>query len=187
MNRNEHAARTVPKIELLILDVDGVLTSGALAYDGEGQRQTTFHVHDGGAIRLWRQSGGRVAIISGRRSPAVDRRAAELGIDHVTQGVTDKLPAYLDACRTHGVDDSVVCYIGDDLLDLGPMRRCAYPVAVAGAIPVVKRVARYITRRSGGAGAVGETIARLMRFNGTWSGAIGKWTAREPTVGNTRV
>lgn len=159
----------MPKIELLILDVDGVLTHGTLAYDAEGQRQKTFHVHDGGAIRLWRESGGHCAIISGRKSPAVESRARELGIDFVTQGVTDKIPAYVETCRSLGVEDRAVSYVGDDLLDLEPMRRCGYPIAVAGADPLVKRAARYVTRRAGGEGAVREAIERLMRFNGTWS------------------
>ncbi len=180
MNLVSREAERVPKIELLILDVDGVLTSGTLAYDAEGQRQKIFHVHDGGAIRLWQQSGGRCAIISGRTSPAVEFRARELGIEMVTQGVKDKLPAYFEACRSQGVEDSAVSFMGDDLLDLEPMALCGYPIAVAGADPIVKRSARYVTRRFGGDGAVREAVERLMRLNGTWSRAIGEWTTRRP-------
>jgi 3-deoxy-D-manno-octulosonate 8-phosphate phosphatase (KDO 8-P phosphatase) len=153
----------VSKIKLLILDVDGVLTSGELPYTAAGGNEVrTFYVQDGGAIRCWQASGGVAALISGRESRAVLARAKDLGVDSVTQGVSDKLPAYEAICREVGVADAEVSFIGDDLLDLPPMRRCGYPIAVANAVPQVKRAARYVTRRRGGEGAVAEAIARLM-------------------------
>lgn len=153
-------------IRLIILDVDGVLTTGALPYTAAGSEEKTFFVQDGGAIRLWQKAGGRVALVSGRQSPAVEARARELGIEPVLQGVLDKLPAYESICCSLDVRDEEACFIGDDALDVPPMRRCGYPVAVANALPIVKRAARYVTRRRGGEGAVAEAIERLMRHNG---------------------
>lgn len=161
-------------IRLLILDVDGVLTPGSLPYGQDGNIEKVFYVHDGTALRLWREAGGRVAIISGRQSPAVDRRADDLGIDSVTQGVSDKIPAYESIRRRLNIDDSAISVVGDDLLDLAPMRRCGYPIAVANAVPVVKRAARYVTRRCGGAGGVREAIERLLRHNATGPGIMKK-------------
>jgi 3-deoxy-D-manno-octulosonate 8-phosphate phosphatase (KDO 8-P phosphatase) len=159
-------------IKLLILDVDGVLTSGELPYDADGNEIKTFYVQDGGAIRLWQTCGGTAAILSGRQSPAVIARAKDLGINFVIQGVADKLPAYEGLCRQAGASDQETAFIGDDFLDLPPMRRCGYPIAPANAVPMVKRAARYVTRRPGGRGAVAEAVERLLRHNGTWPKAV---------------
>ncbi|MFH1419772.1 MAG: HAD hydrolase family protein [Planctomycetota bacterium] len=156
-------------IKLLILDVDGVMTTGALPYDRGGNEVKTFWVQDGSAIRLWTSGGGTVAVISGRESPAVSARAKDLGIASVTQGVADKVPAYEALCREHSVSDAETGVVGDDYLDLALMRRSAYPIAVANAVASVKRAARYVTQRRGGEGAVAEAIERLLRHNGTWS------------------
>jgi 3-deoxy-D-manno-octulosonate 8-phosphate phosphatase (KDO 8-P phosphatase) len=159
-------------IKLVILDVDGVMTTGELPYDPHGQSVKSFFVHDGAAIRLWQRTGGGVAVISGRHSPAVSRRAEELDIRPVMQGVVDKLAAYESVCREWAVCDEAVSFVGDDLPDVAPMRRCAYPIAVANAAPAVKRAARYVTHRTGGAGAVCEAVERLMRHNGAWSSTL---------------
>lgn len=156
------------RIRLLILDVDGVLTSGELPYDADGCRTKAFHVQDGAAIRLWQRSGGDIAIISGRDSPAVEQRAKDLGIQHVVQGVSRKQPAYLTCCRAAGVADAETSVVGDDLMDLPLLLRCGYPIAVANAVASVKRVARYVTRRPGGQGAVAEAVERLLRESGAW-------------------
>lgn len=159
-------------IRLLILDVDGVLTDGALPYEGRENRVKTFFVQDGMALRLWQNMGGLTVIISGRQSEAVEIRAGELGIETVRQGVTDKLACYDEVCRGAGVSDEAVCVVGDDLPDLPPMRRCGYPIAVANANRQVKRAARTVTRHAGGAGAVAEAVERLLRHNGTWQKAM---------------
>jgi 3-deoxy-D-manno-octulosonate 8-phosphate phosphatase (KDO 8-P phosphatase) len=155
-------------IKLLILDVDGVLTNGGLPYEADGNEIKVFHVQDGSAIKRWRAAGGLVAIISGRQSPAIISRAKDLGIAHVEQGVADKLPVFEEICAMTGVDAENAAVIGDDLLDLAPMGRCGYSIAVANAVAEVKRAASYVTRRRGGEGAVAEAIERLLRRNGTW-------------------
>lgn len=159
------------RINVLILDVDGVLTSGQVVLDDQGGDARVFHVHDGCFIKLWHRGGGRSAIISGRQSAAVARRAAELGIEQVIQGAADKLAAYRAVLGELGAGDDQVCYVGDDLPDLAPMARCAWPVAVGDAVPAVKQQARCVTRRGGGAGAVAETIELILRKQRRWSRA----------------
>ncbi len=164
-------------IRLLILDVDGVMTPGELPYGDGGNVEKCFHVQDGSAIKLWMNGGGRVAIISGRKSPAVNRRAADLGITFVAQGVTNKTIPFEKACSELQAEPAETAVIGDDLLDLPILTRCGYPIAVANAVPTVKRAARYVTRRTGGAGAINEAVERLLRHNGTWEQAIRKYLA----------
>ncbi len=159
-------------IELLILDVDGVLTDGRISAAIDGESGATFYAQDGCAIKLWQRCGGKVAILSGRANEAVARRAAELGIDWVQTGVADKLASYEAALALAGCRDPATAYIGDDLPDIGPMARCGFPVAVLNAVPAVKRVALYITRRRGGEGAVAEVVELLLRKRNRWSRAL---------------
>ncbi len=163
----------VPKqVNLLILDVDGVLTDGGLSTtpgDGWGKR---FYVQDGCAIKLWQRFGGTVAILSGRSEACVAKRAEELGITHVRTGVGDKLPAYESILAAAKCDDGVTGYVGDDLPDLGPMGRAGFPIAVANAHPAVKRSSMYVTRRRGGDGAVAEVVELLLRRKRRWCEAM---------------
>jgi len=153
-----------PAIRFLVLDVDGVLTDGGLWFSAEGETLKRFDVHDGAAIRRFQKAGGVVGIISGRAHPALTRRAAELGIEHVRQGVEagSKLGSYESMLASWSVDETRVCVIGDDLPDLALMERCAVAVAVNNALPAVKRRADYITRRKGGEGAVAEVVDLLL-------------------------
>ncbi len=153
----------MPTISLLILDVDGVLTDGTLPFEGGGNVTKVFHVRDGSALKRWHEAGGRTALLSGRQSPATAARAAELGIDAVIQSAGDKLPAFDDICRRFGATDGECCYVGDDLADLGPMRRAGLSIAVADAASSVKRAATFVTRSNGGRGAVAEVIEMLLR------------------------
>src|SRR5690349_16811346 len=115
---DELAARCGP-IELLLVDVDGVLTDGVIAIDDRGVETKHFHVRDGSAVSLWRKLGKRVAILSGRRAAAVDHRAAELGIHPVVQGVADKGAPFRAILAELDLETRQVCYVGDDLADLG--------------------------------------------------------------------
>lgn len=164
--------RNAALIELLILDVDGVLTDGRLTTASGGESAKSFYVQDGCAIKLWQRCGGKVAILSGRSSEAVTRRATELAIEWVHLAVTDKLSAYDDIVASTGCDDAAVAYLGDDLPDVGPMLRCGFPVAVANAVPAVKRASLYVTRRGGGEGAVAEVVELLLRKQKRWSRAL---------------
>ncbi len=161
-------------IELLILDVDGVLTDGSVTMTAEGESSQTVHVHDGCAIKMWQRCGGKAAILSGRKNEHVAARAQDLGIEWVLTGIEDKSRGFAEILASAGCEASAVGYIGDDVPDLGPMTRCGFPVAVANAVPAVKRAAAYVTRRRGGHGAVAEAVEFLLRKKKQWSAAIAR-------------
>jgi len=150
-------------IELLIVDVDGVLTAGGIVYGYPELEIKQFHVRDGSGLHLWHRAGKRTGLITGRSSPVVARRAAELAIGFVMQGAAEKLPAYRHLLTEAGVVDEAVCYIGDDVPDLPPMRLCGLAVAVADACAEARAVAHYITQTPGGRGAVREAIELILR------------------------
>jgi len=160
------------RIRLLLLDVDGVLTDGRVTYTDAGQELKAFHVRDGSGVKFWRRAGGRVAILSGRSSPAVVRRAKELGIDPVVQGTDEKLPALRRILRETGMTPDQVCAVGDDLPDLPVLTRCGLAVAVADAAPEVRAAAHLVTAAAGGHGAVREAVEWLMRGQGTWDRVV---------------
>ncbi|MFQ6048955.1 MAG: KdsC family phosphatase [Phycisphaerae bacterium] len=162
-------------IELLIFDADGVLTDGRIVVDEAGGQIRTFSVQDGMGIRLWREAGGRTAILSGQSCRAVAHRAAQLQIDRLVQGCHDKLAGFEQLVEQLAVPADRTCFMGDDLPDLPVMRRCGYPVAVANAVAEVKAVARYVTRRPGGAGAIRETVEHLLRRAGRWNELTGRY------------
>lgn len=156
-------------IEMLVIDVDGVLTDGRLFYGDAGNDSKCFHVRDGSAIKFWLASGKKAAIISGRTSRAVERRAQELGIPHVTQGAGEKLPAFRRLLEETRTSADRVCVIGDDLPDLPLVRNCGLGIAVADACPELRGAARIITKLPGGHGAVREVIEMLLKAQGLWN------------------
>ncbi|HEY2809292.1 MAG TPA: HAD-IIIA family hydrolase [Steroidobacteraceae bacterium] len=149
-------------IRLLVLDVDGVLTDGRLYFGPRGEALKVFHVHDGHGLVQLRRSGIAVAVISGRRSPMVTARCRELGIEHVHQGVADKLAVFTRLCARLKVSPAACCCVGDDLPDLPLMRAVRCSFAVANAHLQVRRAASRITRLPGGAGAVREVCDLLL-------------------------
>jgi len=149
-------------IRAIVLDVDGVLTDGRLYFAESGEALKVFSVHDGTAIKAWRRHGGRVAFLSGRSSPIVERRAEELGVDRVIQGQDEKLEPFRQLVESWSLDPEQVCYVGDDSADVPPMRASGFAVAVANAVPEVKQHARYVTTARGGAGAVREVVDYLL-------------------------
>jgi len=150
------------RIGLLILDVDGVLTDGRICYDGHGDEIKAFHVRDGYGLKMLQQAGIRIALISGRPSRAVERRAAELGIEHVLLGRRDKLEAFRSLLRTLGVTPDTVACIGDDVPDLPILNEVGLSVAVADAHPEVAAGAYWQTTLDGGRGAVREVCDLLV-------------------------
>jgi len=161
-------------VELLIVDVDGVLTDGGIVYASPEAELKHFHVRDGAALRWWRQLGKRAGLITGRRSPLVDVRAAEVGIELVVQGAADKADAYARMLERAGVAAPAVCYVGDDLPDLAPLRRSGLAVAVADACPEVRADAHYVTRAAGGRGAVREVVELILRCQGLWQPLVAR-------------
>jgi 3-deoxy-D-manno-octulosonate 8-phosphate phosphatase (KDO 8-P phosphatase) len=159
-------------IEMLVVDVDGVLTDGGIIHGSGGAELKQFHVRDGAGLKVWHQAGKRSALITGRTSPVVDVRAAELGIAFVVQGAADKLAAYRGLLERTGLPPAAVCYLGDDLPDLPPVYRCGLAAAVADACAEVRAVAHYVTRAAGGRGAVREVIELILRCQGAWQRVV---------------
>ena len=155
-------------IELLVLDVDGVLTDGGILYCDNDTEIKKFHVRDGSGLALWRKVGKRAAIITGRRSKVVAVRAAELGIDPVLQGLPDKLAGFRQILAATGFRPEQIAYVGDDLPDVPVLRHVGLAVAVADACPEVRGAAHLVTQRPGGGGAVREVIEVILQCQGHW-------------------
>ena len=161
-------AARCPAIELLVLDVDGVLTDGLIVVDDLGVESKHFHVRDGSAIALWRRAGHRVAILSGRRAEVVDRRAAELGIAPVIQGAKDKAAALRELLGGLGVVPERACYMGDDLPDLPALAVVGLAACPSDALPEVRSACQLVSDREGGRGAVRDVIEAVLRLQGRW-------------------
>ena len=164
-------------IEMLVLDVDGVLTDGRIITHQDGSESKCFHVLDGHGIRLWQRAGLKMAWLSGRQSVDTIRRAEELQMTHVLQDCHDKLPALKKLLEEVGVPAQNVAYVGDDLMDLPPMRCVGFAVAVANAVDEVKACADYVTARAGGAGAVREVIEYILKGSGRWESVMERYRA----------
>jgi 3-deoxy-D-manno-octulosonate 8-phosphate phosphatase (KDO 8-P phosphatase) len=164
------------KVELILSDVDGVLTDGAIEYNNQGIETKRFHVHDGLGIRLWQRAGYRFGILTARSSHIVKLRAAELEVDIVRQGFEEKLPVAMDIIAACGLTPSQVCYIGDDLPDLPLIRIAGLGVAVANARPEIKAAADFITELPGGSGAVRETIEIVLKAKMQWDELTRRYT-----------
>ena len=155
-------------IRMILSDVDGVLTDGSITIDNAGIESKTFHVRDGLGIKPWQRQQFYFGLLTARNSQVVKLRAAELGIDLVRQGFTDKLPVALELLEQLKLQPHEVCYIGDDLQDLPLLKQVGLPVAVADAAPEVCAAAQWVTQRPGGKGAVRELIERLLKAKGLW-------------------
>lgn len=154
-------------IRVAAFDVDGVLTDGALYYADSGEELKRFSVHDGHGMRMLKDSGIQLAIITSRRSRCVEERARNLGIDLLYQGATDKLAAFRELLGQCGADAAACAYVGDDLVDLPVMRRCGLAATVPGAPPLVRRHAHIVTRSRGGEGAVREFCEIILYGRGS--------------------
>ncbi len=170
MDVNEIAAR----IKLVILDVDGVMTDGRIIIHDDGSETRIFDIKDGLGTVALQMLGVEVAIITSKKSGAVARRAEELRIKRFHEGVRKKVPVYEQMLEEMGITDEEVCYVGDDLNDLGMMKRVGLPVAVADAVPEIKAVARYVTKAPGGRGAVREVAELILKAQGKWEALLAK-------------
>lgn len=160
-------ARDVARdLHLLVLDVDGVLTDGRLYYSESGHETKAFHIHDGLGIKLLQRSGVEVAIITGRSSQLLERRARELGIERVIQGREDKLTALEELLEPLQIEWQHIAYMGDDLPDLAAVRRVGLGMTVANANPLLRQHADWISQLPGGAGAVREAAEFILDAQG---------------------
>ena len=163
MRRVKFPSNKAKKIKLLITDVDGVLTDGRIIVGSGGEEFKNFNVADGTGIRLGLKAGLKIAIISGRKSAATQIRAKELGINELWQIEGDKEKICEKLRRKHKLSHSEIAYVGDDIYDIGIMKKVGFAVTVPDAVDEVKQVAHYITRKAGGHGAVREVIDFLLK------------------------
>ncbi|RLM11199.1 3-deoxy-D-manno-octulosonate 8-phosphate phosphatase [Gibbsiella quercinecans] len=161
------------KIRLLICDVDGVLSDGLIYMGNSGEELKAFNVRDGYGIRCLKTSGIEVAIITGRSARLLEDRAQTLGISHLYQGQSDKLLAFRELLDTLSLAADQVAYIGDDLIDWPVMEQIGLAVAVADAHPLLLPRAHYVTRISGGKGAVRELCDIILLAQNKLEGAKG--------------
>ncbi len=166
---NADLTKRAEAITALILDVDGVLTDGGIIYAEQGDELKRFNVQDGTGLVLWHLSGFKSAIISGRKSKTVQRRAKEMRVDHLSEGIQQKVKVYEQLLKRWRLKDAQVCVIADDLLELPMIRRAGLAVAVGNAVEDVARACHYQTARTGGQGAVREAINRILEAKGLLS------------------
>ncbi len=159
-------------IRLIVMDVDGVLTDGRILYGASGDELKSFSVKDGVGLRAAHRAGLLTAILTGRVSGAVARRAAELGIAEIHQGVPDKVKAYESLLGRYGLTDEAVAYVGDDLNDLPLLARAGLSAAPADAAEEVKRRVSYVAARGGGHGVIREVIEIILQAQGKWQEVI---------------
>ncbi|WHI53428.1 HAD hydrolase family protein [Microbulbifer sp. MLAF003] len=167
------------KVRWLVLDVDGVLTDGKLYFDNSGNELKTFNTLDGHGIKMLQNSGVRVAIITGRRSSVVERRAHDLGIKKLIQGREDKFAALKELLADEPCRLEDIAYIGDDYPDLLVMTHIGCPIAPPNAAPPVKDRALWITSSRGGEGAVREVCDRIMLSQGTFDAALAPYIGEQ--------
>ncbi len=159
------------KVRLLILDVDGVLTDGTIILDGDRGEWKAFHVRDGTGIRMLLEAGIEVAFFSGRSCRVVERRAEELGVRHVYQGLRDKVTPYEALKGLLELRDEEVCFVGDDILDVPLLKKVGLPIVVADAVEEAKGFALYVTQSRGGKGAVREVCELILKAQSKWPGS----------------
>jgi 3-deoxy-D-manno-octulosonate 8-phosphate phosphatase (KDO 8-P phosphatase) len=174
MQASEDILKRARRIRLVVMDVDGVLTDGAIILSDVSESRN-FSVRDGMGISVARHAGLRFAVITGGRSAAVERRAADMKIDIVELQCTGKRTALEAMCAAEGLDISASAFIGDDWIDLPAMQVCGLSVAPANAPYDIRREAHIVTSATGGHGAVREFLEWLLDAQGGWAAAATRW------------
>ena len=177
-------ARPIPKaltakmarVKLFLCDVDGVLTN-ATVFIGDGREFKEFHIRDGLGLRLLQQAGIKVGWISNRPSTATQQRADELKVDFLYQAKGSKVEAVEAILKRAGLDWDDVCYMGDDVVDLGALKRAGLAIGVPSAIDEVKDLADYVTRAEGGQGAVREAVGLILKAQNKWQPLVLEYSA----------
>ncbi|MEJ2068690.1 MAG: HAD-IIIA family hydrolase [Deltaproteobacteria bacterium] len=175
--KSKDAVERASRINILIMDVDGVLTDGTIVIDDRGLESKFFDVRDGHGIKMLARAGVKTAIVTGRSSNVVKHRARELGIDYVHQGATkkgDTVEKILNDARLTGDD---AAYIGDDLIDIPAMRKVGLAVAVADSVDEVIKASDIVTEKRGGKGAVREAAEFILKSKGVWKETIKRYSS----------
>jgi 3-deoxy-D-manno-octulosonate 8-phosphate phosphatase (KDO 8-P phosphatase) len=167
-DKNLTLAARAARIKLLVLDVDGVLTDGRVVYDADGREIKFFDIQDGHGLKLLQRTGVKVALLSGRESNVNRIRAGELGIEELHEDCKIKLPVFEEILASHKLPAEQVAFMGDDLIDLPPMRAAGLALAPSNAILEVKETAHWVTPKPGGGGAVRLACELIMKSSGTW-------------------
>ena len=162
-------------IRIMVFDVDGVMTDGRLYFSNSGEEMKAFHTLDGQGLKMLRESGVEIAILTARQSRVVARRAAELGITHVRQGAADKRAGFADILADCGLQAANAGYIGDDLVDLPVLTRCAFAASVPEAPEAIRSRVHYITSAAGGHGAAREVCEFILRAQGRFEQALARY------------
>ena len=178
MSNQPEIQRKCQSIRLLLSDVDGVLTDGKLIYSSSGVETKEFHVRDGLAIKLWKQAGYRFGLITARQSPAVQRRAEELGVDFLHQSRPHKLDVINELAEQEKIDLTEIAYVGDDLHDLSAVAAVGLGITVQDGVDEVKSVADLVTERNGGEGALREIVESILRWTGDWDRVIESFSGK---------
>ena len=177
MDERAEVERRAARVKLLLLDCDGVLTDGRITPVVGGEELKSFHTRDGHGLVMFHRAGLLSGIISGRTSRLVELRAADLGISFVRQGVLNKVEAFESLLSEANVEASHAAYVGDDVVDIPLMRRCALAVAVADATEDTRAAAHYVTRLPGGFGAVREVCELILKAQGRWDELMKRYLA----------
>jgi len=187
--KNTAAAKRAKKIKLVLMDVDGVLTDGQMFHvpgpDGRMVEFKGFHALDGIGLRLLRSFGITTGVITGRKSPATESRGRSLCMSYVFMGFLSKTAPFERVLAETGIKPEETAYIGDDWTDIPVMKRCGLACAPANAVDEVKKYAHYVSRKSGGSGAVREICDLILKSQGKWPEIMemvesGKWDSLPP-------
>ncbi|MEM9411243.1 MAG: HAD hydrolase family protein [Planctomycetota bacterium] len=155
-------------IRLILSDVDGVLTNGAIIYDNQGIETKAFHVRDGLGIKLWQKAGHQFGVLTARTSHLVKLRMSEVGVELIRQGLEDKLSTATQIAEQHNLEMSEICFIGDDLADMRVMQAVGLAASVSDGAEDVKKVAHFVTKCAGGQGAIRELIETILKSQKRW-------------------
>jgi 3-deoxy-D-manno-octulosonate 8-phosphate phosphatase (KDO 8-P phosphatase) len=168
------------RIQVLLFDVDGVLTDGGVYVHADGHESRRFDIKDGAAIVMARQAGLTVGLISARESLSTQHRARQLGMEPVRQGAADKGAALEELMDAHGWDAETIAYMGDDVVDLPVLRRVGLAACPADAVAEVRAVAHVVSARPGGQGAARALIEDILRAQGRWDALIAAHAHERP-------
>jgi 3-deoxy-D-manno-octulosonate 8-phosphate phosphatase (KDO 8-P phosphatase) len=172
---DDEISRLAAAVRLIVVDSDGVLTDGRITMSSDGSETRSFNVTDGLGIRLAQKVGLLFGVISGRRSEVLARRAAELELDEIHQGIHDKAGCMTEILERRGLAPEAVCFVGDDLIDLPAMRMVGLAAAPADARPEVREAADFVTPSDGGRGSVRDVIDLVLRARGKWDEATARY------------
>lgn len=175
----ENIKAKLKKIKMLILDVDGVMTDGRIVMDDDGREIKFFDVRDGHGLKMIQRYGIVVVLLTGRKSKVVLHRANDLGIKEIYQGSLNKKEIFGKILEKHHLPASCAAFLGDDIIDIPVLRQAGFSAAVADALDVVKKAVDYVTKNSGGRGAVREVCELILQAQGKWPEIAAKYEFME--------